>query len=59
MSEMILLFLFIFSILTMGKFIIVFLQHLLSNPPKRLVLNDKNKLELIAAMSYFFTYIIN
>ncbi len=56
---MILLFLFIFSILTMGKFIIVFLQHLLSNPPKRLVLNDKNKLELIAAMSYFFTYIIN
>ena len=54
-----LLFLFLFSIFTLGKHIIVFLRHLFANPPKPLGMERKDILELTLALAYFFTYIIH
>jgi len=58
MIDMLLLFLFFLSIFTILRYGILFLQHLFSNPPKKLVLSDIKMVELIASCSYFFTYIL-
>ena len=54
-----LLFLFLVSIFTVGRYVIIFLQHLFANPPKKMVMNRNEMLELTAALAYFFTYIIH
>ncbi len=55
--------LFILSIILIGKYLIVFLINLLSNPPKRMEMRkwkDINVDEtlLVLSISYFFTYIL-
>tara|TARA_R110002110_G_scaffold178210_13_gene383137 strand:+ start:474 stop:653 length:180 start_codon:yes stop_codon:yes gene_type:complete len=59
MLEMGLLFLFLFSIFTVGKYVVIFLQHLLSNPPKKMVMQRNEMVELTLGLAYFFTYIIH
>jgi hypothetical protein len=54
----ILLFIFIFSILTVSRTVIRLIGSLISNPPKRFLLNNGELIYLGLAISYCLTYII-
>ncbi len=55
--------LFLLSIILIGKYLIVFLISLLSNPPKRMEMRkwkgiNVDETLLVLSISYFFTYIL-
>lgn len=58
MVSLILLILFIASTLEMLKYLVLIMIKLLSNPPKKIILNYVDEIIIVTSVSYFLSYIL-
>jgi len=56
--SLILLILFIASTLEMLKYLVLIMIKLLSNPPKKIILNYVDEIIIVTSVSYFLSYIL-